>query len=144
MSNRHTAQGKISSQFKKVTRPKVQPSRVRTPPFSLRLTAAERSRLEQEAGSLSLGAYIRHRLLGDNAPDVRRHRRRPVQDHEALGRVLGELGKSRLANNLNQLAKAVNSGSLPVTRETEEALRAACASVLDLRKILLEALGLAA
>ncbi|MGF1623944.1 MAG: plasmid mobilization relaxosome protein MobC [Alphaproteobacteria bacterium] len=37
--------------------------------------------------------------------------------------MLGELGRSRIANNLNQLARAANSGSLPVTPETVQAKR---------------------
>ncbi len=31
---------------------------------------------------------------------------------------MGKLGESRLASNINQLAKAANSGSLPVTPDT--------------------------
>jgi len=38
----------------------------------------------------------------------------PVKGKEALGRVMGVLGALRLSANLNQLAKAVNTGSLPV------------------------------
>jgi hypothetical protein len=55
--------------------------------------------------------------------------------------VLGALGQSRLSANLNQLAKAVNTGSLPVTPETEADLKAACKDVLALRADLLRALG---
>ncbi|MCE8511054.1 hypothetical protein KBY28_21655, partial [Ruegeria pomeroyi] len=65
----------------------------------------------------------------------------PVKDAEALGRVLGALGASRLSSNLNQLAKAVNTGSLPVTPETEADLVAACEEVRALRDDLLRALG---
>jgi hypothetical protein len=55
--------------------------------------------------------------------------------------VLGVLGRSRLASNLNQLAKAVNTGSLPVTPETEADLKEACRQVSALREDLLRALG---
>jgi len=64
-----------------------------------------------------------------------------VKDKEALGRVMGALGASRLSSNLNQLAKAVNTGSLPVTPETEEELREACREIAELRADLLKALG---
>lgn len=115
------------------------------PPFSLRLTFEERARLEAEAGDMPLGAYIRAKLFDEPAPDRRpRKAKRPVKDHQALASVLGELGKSRIANNLNQLAKAVNSGSLPLTPETERALRDACAGVHWLRTTLMQALGLQA
>lgn len=91
---------------------------------------------------MPLGAYIRGRLFEGQPTKKRRRRKRPIKDHQALGKLLGELGKAKLANNLNQLAKAVNSGSLPVTPDTEKALREACAEVQWLRKTLLEALGL--
>src|SRR5688572_27665544 len=97
------------------------------PPVSVRLSKEERERLDAEAGSLSVSSYIRHRLF--EAPTPRRAYRRPVQDDKALGEVLAALGQSRIGNNLNQLAKAVHSGSLPVTPETEAAILAACASV---------------
>jgi hypothetical protein len=111
------------------------------PPFSLRLTAAERARLENDAAGKALGAYIRERLFGEDAAPRKRRGGKPVKDHEALGRVLGALGQSRLSSNLNQLAKAVNTGSLPVTPETEAELKEACRDVSALRDELLRALG---
>ncbi|MEJ2681299.1 MAG: plasmid mobilization relaxosome protein MobC [Gammaproteobacteria bacterium] len=44
-------------------------------------------------------------------------KKRPIKDIKALSQVLAELGQSRIANNLNQLAKASNTGSLPVNRD---------------------------
>lgn len=111
------------------------------PPFSLRLTAEERARLENDAAGKPLGAYIRERLFGESAAPRKRGGAKPVEDHEALGRVLGALGQSRLSSNLNQLAKAVNTGSLPVTPETEAELKEACRDVSALRDELLRALG---
>jgi hypothetical protein len=84
-------------------------------PFSLRLTLDERQALEREAGHQSLGAYIRAKLFDDAERQRRRHRK-PLKDDQALAKLLGALGESRLANNLNQLAKAANTGSLPITR----------------------------
>ena len=111
------------------------------PPFSLRLTYEERARLEAEADGKLLGAYIRERLLGDDVAPRTRRGNSPVKDKEALGRVMGALGASRLSSNLNQLAKAVNTGSLPVTPETEDELREACREIAELRADLLKALG---
>jgi len=113
------------------------------PPFSLRLSAEEKSRLRREAGATPLGAYIRSKLLG-SAASQRRSYRAPVQDDKALAQLLGELGKARLANNLNQLAKAANSGSLPVTPETQKAILDACREVQWMRDRLVSALGLGA
>jgi len=113
------------------------------PPFSLRLTFEQRTRLEQEAGTMGLGAYIRSQLFGADEGAGRRTRTRyPVKDEQALARVLGELGQSRIANNLNQLAKAANIGSLEVTLETETELQEACAAIQAIRRDLIAALGL--
>ena len=111
-------------------------------PFSLRLTFEERAALNEAAGDLPLGQYIRQQMLGEKAAKRKPYGKKPVKDHKALGQVLAELGRSRLANNLNQLAKAVNSGSLPVTPETENNLRDACKEVQRMRDDLVRALGL--
>lgn len=110
-------------------------------PFSLRLTFEERASLEQAAGDMPLGAYIRDQVFKDGKARTRRRYKRPVKDHQALGQLLGALGEARLANNLNQLAKAVHTGSLPVTPETEKALREACAEIQQMRSLLMRALG---
>jgi hypothetical protein len=111
------------------------------PPFSLRLTNEERAQLDAERGDQALAAYIRKRLFGDDAAPRKRRGNSPVQDKEALGRVMGALGHSRLSANLNQLAKAVNTGSLPVTPETEAELIEACREVSEIRDALMRALG---
>ena len=93
------------------------------------------------ANGVPLGAYIKAKLFDEPLEKVRRRNTNPVKDHEALGRVLGALGKSRLSQNLNQIARAANMGSLPVSPELEDELRQACADVETLRKELLRALG---
>ena len=112
------------------------------PPFSLRLTFEERAALDSAAGGQPLGRYIRAQMLGDKAAKRKPYGKFPVKDQKALGRVLAELGQARLANNLNQLAKAVNTGSLPVTPETEDYLQQACQDVRQIRADLVRALGL--
>lgn len=127
---------------KLLTRPSVSVERPPKPaPFSLRLSTAERERLLQEAGDLSLGAYIRERLFGNSLPKRRPHIRKPVKDQQALAQALGLLGNSHLANNLNQLAKAGNSGLLGATPETVEALQKAADDVCAMREMLMRALG---
>ena len=111
-------------------------------PFSLRLTFAERTRLERDAAGMALGAYIRETLFGEDAEPRRTRGKFPVKDHQALGRVLGAIGQSRLSSNLNQLAHAANTGSLPVSPETENALKDACSEIQAMRRDLLLALGL--
>jgi hypothetical protein len=112
------------------------------PPFSLRLTFEERSALERDAGEMALGAYIRSRVFDESRPRRRTRGKRPVKDHKILAQLLGELGKSRLASNLNQLARAVNTGSLAVDPETELMLHEACSDIARIRITLMAALGL--
>ena len=113
----------------------------REAPFSLRLSFEEKALLRAAANGVPLGAYIKAKLFDEPLEKVRRRNTNPVKDHEALGRVLGALGKSRLSQNLNQIARAANMGSLPVSPELEDELRQAYADVEALRKELLRALG---
>lgn len=116
--------------------------KISLPPFSLRLTPEERAQLEREAAGMSLGAYIRSRLFNSEAPKRRTRGKHPVKDHQALGKLLGELGRSRLANNLNQLAKAVNTGSLEVSPDTKQAIQDGCSDINWMRRTLIQALGM--
>lgn len=110
-------------------------------PFSLRLTKEERQALDALADGMPLGAWIKDALL---ARDIRPRTRgrRPVKDREALAKLLGLLGQSRLSQNINQLAKAVHTGSLPVNADVHRALLEACAGIRAMRDALLSALGL--
>jgi len=112
-----------------------------SPPFSLRLTKDERAKLENAAAGMPLGPFIKARLLDGDLSPRRTRGQAPVKDHAALARALGLLGNLRLANNLNQLAKAANKGALPLTPEVEEELMATCAAVLAIRMELMKALG---
>lgn len=107
-------------------------------PFSLRLSFEERARLTEQAGRTPLGAYIRERVLAEPP----RRSRLTLADRQALLQVLGTLGQSRIANNLNQLAKQANLGTLPVTPDTEAELNSAAADIAAMREMLVKALGL--
>lgn len=110
-------------------------------PFSVRLTPDERTALTLAAGRMPIGSYIRSRLFENGEPPRRRRQVSPIKDHEALAKVLAELGRSRLASNVNQLAKLANCGALPVTPDIETALRQASADISLMRAQLLQALG---
>lgn len=118
--------------------------RKRRAPFSLRLTAQERELLEQAAGETPLATYIKFRLF-NNLPDLTTllpGAKRPASDTQLIAKLLAALGQARLANNLNQLAKAANMGALDVRPETEAELIAACEEVHAMRRDLIAALGL--
>ncbi|WP_417433805.1 hypothetical protein [Kiloniella sp.] len=114
----------------------------RPAPFSLRLTFEERAQLEKDAEGTSLSAYIKWRLFDPGRPRPKKRGKDPVKDHKILAALIAKLGKSRLSQNINQLAKAVHTGSLPVTPETEADLQKASKDIADIRLLLIEALGL--
>lgn len=117
------------------------------PPFSIRFTEAERAYLDQAAGALSLAAFIRLKLF-DDAPEAvpkRKATRKPLApsaELAVLAQMLAGLGQSRLASNLNQIARATNVGALPVTPELERDLHEACAAITGMRADLIAALGI--
>ena len=113
-----------------------------TSPFCLRLTPEERAMLEHEAAGLPLGEYIRDRVFDVNRAKRRSRNKRPAKDHRLLSQLLGELGRSRLSNNLNQLAKTANCGLLILTPEVKTALLNACADIRHIRDALMKSLGL--
>jgi hypothetical protein len=118
------------------------PSSKRPAPFSIRLSADERRRLTDDAGSYPLGAYIRDRLLSDGKPARVRRSGASLEDREAFAQALALLGASRLSSNVNQLARLANSGSLPLSPETFAELSAAVADIREIRRLLIEAVGL--
>jgi hypothetical protein len=121
--------------------------RKRPAPFSLRLTADERARLERDAGETPLAAYIKFRLF-NGLPDLASYRPRsggrPATDTKLIAKLLAVLGEARLSQNLNQLAKHANMGTLEVSKDTEKQLLAACEEVHAMRRDLVAALGLKA
>ena len=114
----------------------------RVAPFSLRLTFEERVRLERQAGSMPLSAYIKSVIFADNAPHYRKRRRAAGADEKLLAEALAALGASRIANNLNQLAKAANSGTLYFDQDTKADIKRACEDVRAMRMLMMRALGL--
>jgi hypothetical protein len=101
-----------------------------------------RTRLERAAAGLSLGEYIRQRVFDESVPKRRTRGKHPVRDYEVLGQLLGALGRSHMANNLNQLARAANCDSLVMTPENRAILLEACADIRMMREMLVRALGL--
>jgi len=113
-----------------------------TAPYSIRFTAEERSRLEAQAGHRSLGAYIRDKLLGEQADKRCRALRKPSLGDEQFAALLAALGDSHLSSNLNQLAKHANMGTLDVSEDVEKELHYAYEAIIAMREALFIALGL--
>ena len=110
-------------------------------PFTLRLTAAERARLEELAAGMTLSAYVRACLF---AEETKLRQSRPsdvVADKKAAAEALALLGQSRVASNLNQLAHHANLGLLIVGETEKTQIAEAHQHVLAIRSLLMTALG---
>ena len=92
--------------------------------------------------SMPVSDFARDRILSDYLDKPKPRRRSPTKELEAAGRILGELGRTRIASNLNQLAKQANAGSLVLTPEIQTALLPACADIRQIRNLLLKMQGL--
>lgn len=93
-------------------------TRQRTAALLIALTPAERADFEARAAKagLSLSAFARAAALGEAGP---RARRRPIVDAAELASVHAEL--KRVGNNVNQIAKALNSGHRVLLPEVQKA-----------------------
>lgn len=116
------------------------------PPISVRLSEDEYARLRHEAGALSMAAYIRLKVFGqeETAPRRKAYIRKktsPSSELVMIGQMLGGLGESEIAANLDDIAKAARIGAMPVTPEVEREIQAACNAVQDIRVRLIAALG---
>lgn len=136
-SSRGSGQSSGSKQAKSEKKSKKRPA-----PFSLRLSFDEKQKLIEDAGRQSISAYIKARLFDPDTPVKQARGLNPVKDQKSLAQLLGMLGSSRIAKNLNELAEAARVGALPLGDETDKALRRACDDVRIMRRFLLAALGI--
>jgi mobilization protein NikA len=113
-----------------------------SPRITLRLTEDELVKLKNLSSGMSLSAYVRKCVFGIETNSRKIRARAPVEDQKALAQVLGLLGQTRFANNLNQIAHQANCGSLLMDEQTENEIKAACAHIAWIRMKLVEALGL--
>jgi hypothetical protein len=110
-------------------------------PFSLRLNRQERDELQRLAEGRPLGQFIRDAIFTHGLrPNP--SRKPAIADHKLFAQLLGAIGQSRIASNINQLAKAANSGSLPVNHEVLEGLNEAVEAIRWMRETLIKAMGL--
>ncbi len=89
-----------------------------------------------------MSAYIRACVFNDQAEKRKRVLRTPVKDKAYLAELLGLLGQSSIANNLNQLAFNANTGSLEVDDITLSQIEEAYSAVREMRGLLVKSLGL--
>lgn len=113
--------------------------------FSLRISEKQKLLLQQRAKShgLSVSAYGRMMLLSETIEDRARMLADAASDKE-LAQILAVLGQTRIANNLNQIAKAINTGTLIISPDVIKQINESYDTVLWIRATLIKALGLKA
>jgi hypothetical protein len=92
---------------------------------------------------MALSTYLRAVALGEELPR-RRRSGLPIEDRAAVAQLLGLLGQSRIANNLNQLAYHANVGALTFDDEARRQIEETYDHVVAMRVTLLRALGMQA
>lgn len=112
------------------------------PRVTLRLSVEDHEFLQSMANGIALSTFIRAKALGENLPRRKARSTKSVTDKQALAQILGLLGQSRIANNLNQLAYHANIGALPVDETTRAQINEGYDYVLTIRKTLMRALGM--
>ncbi len=110
-------------------------------PLTLRLTVEERARLEELAAGMTLSAYVRACVF---AEEERLRATRPadaIAEKKALAEVMGLLGHSRIASNLNQLAHHANLGLMIEDDRAKDQIAEANQHLLAIRTALMAALS---
>lgn len=114
------------------------------PRVTVRFSRDDYERLQELANGASLAVYLRGKALDEQLPRVRGRSAATVKDKAAIAQLLGLLGQSRIANNLNQLAYQANIGALVMDDDARSQIKEAYAHVNEMRGLLIEALGLRA
>ncbi|MEO1702341.1 MAG: plasmid mobilization relaxosome protein MobC [Pseudomonadota bacterium] len=111
------------------------------PRVTVRFSRDDYETLQELADGVSLAVYLRAAALKRKMPRCKKRSFASVEDRAAVAQLLGLLGQSRIANNLNQLAYQANIGALVMDDEALAQFEEAYAYVRTMRALLLKALG---
>lgn len=111
------------------------------PRVTVRFSRDDYEKLQQLANGASLAVYLRAAALNKDMPRKKRRSVASIEDRAAVAQLLGLLGQSRIANNLNQLAYQANIGALAMDEEALGQIEEAYTYIGTMRKLLLKALG---
>lgn len=114
-------------------------------PYSIRFTAKQRAYIKAEAAAMKVSEakWIKHRLFTDTSLSTAQQKALMPQSHsQDIAKILHLLGCSRIPNNLNQIAKAINTGNLILSPDTNAQIHEAYDAVMWMRRSLITAQGL--
>jgi len=111
------------------------------PRVTVRFSRDDYERLQELADGAALSVYLRAKALEETLPKRRKLSGSSIEDRQAIAQLLGLLGQSRIANNLNQLAYHANIGALQIDDETKSQIIETYDYILFIRQTLMNALG---
>jgi len=132
----------VRQTFEAASKPPTRRLTKSSPRITLRLSEEEHATLTTLSQGMAVSAFIRESVFGADTSRRKRRSHKPVKDQAAMSQVLGLLGKTKIANNLNQLAHHANTGSLLIDDETLRQIDEAYVHVIEMRDALVRALGL--
>ncbi len=111
-------------------------------PVSVRLSAEEKQELQNAAKGQTLSDYIRSKLFHSGEVASNKLRFSAYERQKLLAQILAELAKTNLSTSLHEISQAAKIGALPLTPDALANINAAILHVKEMRKTLLQALGL--
>lgn len=110
---------------------------------TIRYSDKEYTAITQKAAVLNMkpATFIRARSLAEDIEEVQRYAVTSQEERKDIAQVLSALGASRIASNLNQIAYAINSGSLILSPDVVAQITEACDTLKWMRGALTQALG---
>jgi hypothetical protein len=111
--------------------------------LTLRLAKQERERLDKQAKTLGLStaAYVRCLTADEKTQRKLLSLIERTQDRAEYARILRALGESRIANNLNQIAYAIHSGTFVFSPDVTVQINECYEAILYIRSLLIEQMG---
>lgn len=109
--------------------------------LTVRFTGEEYALLEAKAGSRPVSTVLRELVLAEAATKRRAAVREPIKDHLALAQVLALLGQSDIVREFKHAGRQVEDGVLAATGDTHRAIDEAQATLGDIHRLLMRALG---
>ncbi len=114
-------------------------------PYSIRFTPEERALFDAMAKEMELSGaeLIRLKLFTDTLHEkfaVRTQNK--THPNKELAQILSLLGQSRIPNNLNQIAKAINTGTLVLDPDVIAQIQEAYQTIQWMRRMLIKGTGL--
>ncbi len=113
-------------------------------PYSILMSEAERHHIARKAAPLGITVpeFMRLSSLNQDITKALAIKDKKQADREAAALLMTALARSNIPSNLNQIAKAIHTGTLTFSIDTDKQLLEACSMVREIRNTLIIRQGL--